>query len=447
MRPAREPRRAGRHLLWARVPVRLRARVLARAVVAHTRLRVRAAVAAIEASPTRAGRFGRGVLAVLRVPTNLGWSVLGLGAGSGVVAALFGWRELAVVAGGCGAAMLYAIWFTRGRALLDVEVKVAPERIVPGETTSIRLVVTNNSDRALLPVRLELPIGSTQTVIWAPRLRAHATFTPDHPIVYEAKRRGVVLVGPVSSVRGDPLGLLRRARAWSATREVLVYPTTVPAPSLGAGMRRDLEGQATKDLSMNDVAFHALREYAPGDDPRHVHWPTTARTGTLMVRQFVDTRTSYVAILVSSDMRQYEDDGEYELALSVAGSLGLTAIRERQQVSLHGAGPVARVGTSDQLLERLTRARFGAPDSDLLSIVTRATRGNSGISVAAIIAGRLTERATVMQAASRFGPDVRVIAVMLDRTQPWERRRVGQVTVARVPSLADLRPALGKVAA
>ena len=37
------------------------------------------------------------------------------------------------------------------------------------------------------------------------------------------------------------------------------------------------------------MAFSSLREYAPGDDPRQIHWRTTARLGRLVVREHVDT--------------------------------------------------------------------------------------------------------------------------------------------------------------
>ena len=39
----------------------------------------------------------------------------------------------------------------------------------------------------------------------------------------------------------------------------------------------DLEGVPSDQLSMSDLAFHALREYVPGDDLRHVHWRSSAK--------------------------------------------------------------------------------------------------------------------------------------------------------------------------
>ncbi len=87
--------------------------------------------------------------------------------------------------------------------------------------------------------------------------------------------------------------------------DLYVHPRISSLERLGSGFLRDLEGQTTQDLSPSDVAFHTLREYVPGDDRRHVHWKTTARIGKLMVRQFVDTRRSFLSIVISTDPADY----------------------------------------------------------------------------------------------------------------------------------------------
>ena len=56
---------------------------------------------------------------------------------------------------------------------------------------------------------------------------------------------------------------------------------------------------------MSDLAFHALREYQPGDDRRYIHWRSSAKAGRLLVRQFLDTRRSHVTVLVDTDPEQY----------------------------------------------------------------------------------------------------------------------------------------------
>ena len=112
-------------------------------------------------------------------------------------------------------------------------------------------------------------------------------------------RRGVVPVGPVRTVRADPVGLVRRELIWADVAELFVHPRTIGIPSLSTGLIRDLEGKPTRDLSNNDVSFHALREYLPGDERRYIHWKSTARTGKYMVRQFEETRRSHLVVALS----------------------------------------------------------------------------------------------------------------------------------------------------
>ncbi len=64
--------------------------------------------------------------------------------------------------------------------------------------------------------------------------------------------------------RTDPLSLLRWDERWSPSVEMLVLPRMVDVASLGLGVIRDQEGIPSDEISMSDLAFHALREYVPG---------------------------------------------------------------------------------------------------------------------------------------------------------------------------------------
>ena len=46
------------------------------------------------------------------------------------------------------------------------------------------------------------------------------------------------------------------------------------------------------------MSFHAIREYAPGDSRRQIHWKSTAKTGQLMVRQYEESRRSRMAVVL-----------------------------------------------------------------------------------------------------------------------------------------------------
>ena len=155
----------------------------------------------------------------------------------------------------------------------------------------------------MLPILVELPVGLSAARFVLPPLTpgdAH-----EELFVVPTSRRGVIQVGPATTVQGDPLGLMRRTLTWTERTELFVHPRTVALESLGAGLLRDLEGSTTEDVSMSDLAFHALREYQPGDDRRYIHWRSSAKAGKLLVRQFLDTRRSHVTVIVDPDPEQY----------------------------------------------------------------------------------------------------------------------------------------------
>ena len=103
-------------------------------------------------------------------------------------------------------------------------------------------------------------------------------------------RRGVVDVGPALIVKTDLLGLMRREIAQTDVDRLWVHPRVAALGPLPVGFAKDLEGPTSDASPAGDVAFHALREYELGDDHRHIHWMSSARTGTLMVRHYVDNR-------------------------------------------------------------------------------------------------------------------------------------------------------------
>src|SRR5690606_8696428 len=132
-----------------------------------------------------------------------------------------------------------------------------------------------------------------------------------------------------------------------------VHPKTVAFGGQSLGFLRDLEGLPAADLSRDDVSFHTLLEYQPGDDLRHVHWKSTARTGTMMVRQYEETRRSHFVIGLSRSAGDYATEADFELAISAAGSIGLRAIRDSQRVDVRVQGRELPATTGKRLLDSL----------------------------------------------------------------------------------------------
>ncbi|MBM6403531.1 DUF58 domain-containing protein [Phycicoccus sp. CSK15P-2] len=379
------------------------------------------------------------VLEVLRWVSPLGWTVLGVGLVSWWLAARFTWAELAMVAAGCLVLVLACVVLAVGRARLTIRADVEPSRVTVGDPATGRVVATNVSRRVLLPLLLELPIGRTAARFTLPTLaagRAH-----EELFVVPTHQRGVVPVGPATTVHGDPFGLVRRTVAWTERTELVVHPRTVSLESLGAGLLRDLEGEVTPDLSMSDLAFHALREYQAGDDRRYVHWRSSAKHGRLLVRQFLDTRRSHLAVVVDTSTEVYtRAEEDVELGISCAASLAVRSILDEQDTTVVCNGETASRTTAPLTLDALARAVV-AP-LDLYASVGEAAALAPDASVAVLVTGVERPFIQVQRVLDQFEPEVVRVALVVDPEVQVGVRRLGSIVILHVRELADLRRVL-----
>ena len=217
-----------------------------------------------------------------------------------------------------------------------------------------------------------------------------------------------------------------------------MHPKTTALAGSAAGFIRDLEGMPTTDLSSADVSFHALRDYVPGDDRRHIHWKTTARTNKLMVRQFEETRRAHLAISLSINTDEYASEEEFELAISAAASIGRQAIREQRDLDvLTQKGPL-RCETGRNMLDDMTRI-VGAPQRKTAVDLARSladTVPNASV-VFLIVGSNVT--ATQLRSASAAVPlGVRTLAVRLESGAAPARANIGDLTVLTLGDLQDL---------
>lgn len=391
-----------------------------------------------------------GVVAASRFPTRLGWTVVCTMALTGTVGMALAWAELRVVALFCLALVLLSIRYTLGRAEFQVDAAVEPQWVQRNETASARFAVSSASGRNLRSgVMLEIPVSLSRRLVTRherqiPATSKGSTMTID--IDLPTAKRGVVVVGPVRTVRGDPLGLLRREMSWSEAVELVITPDTVPIGNIGAGLLRDLEGQSTNDRSVSDVAFHSLREYVTGDDLRHVHAFTSARFGRPMVRQFVDTRTARLSIVVSGHVADYESEAEFETALSIGGSVAVRGVEDQQRVGVFVSGhytPARQRQSRRIILDGFARAEFSS-GPELVEASGRMTRLAPDTSIALLVTGSLTGLYALRGAANAFGPDVRTVAVRVDPGSPTSVVQARRLQVISVPSLDDFGAVFGR---
>jgi len=391
------------------------------------------------------------------VVTSPGWILLAVVPIALAIGYTAGWRELVVVGWASLALLALASLYLLGRTTLAIDLRMVSARVVVGDAATGEIVVRNPRRARLLGAAVEIPVGEGLIDVVLPGLGRESRFVTEFAI--PTTRRGIVRVGPVRSVRADPIGLVRREIVWTDSRELYVHPRTVPLPSMSTGLVRDLEGNPTRDLSTSDMSFHALREYQAGDERRSIHWKSTAKTGRYMVRQFEETRRSHLLIALSLAAADFGSDAEFEMAVSIAASLGTRAIRDTRDltvvVSEHTPDFAARRVYAIKTLTTLTPSRLLddfsglelAPNALGMIDVARVTAERvTGVSVVFLVCGSTVSAAQLRAASAQFPLGVETIAVVCDPESVPGMRRVAGLTVFTVGFLEDLGRFLARTA-
>ncbi|XRQ13675.1 DUF58 domain-containing protein [Actinomadura welshii] len=333
--------------------------------------------------------------------TPLGW---GTAAASALLYAAgwwLGYPEPAVFGAAGLAAVAGAVLWTLPQVRLDVRREIAPVKVERGEPAVGVLHVTNRG-RGARGVSAQDGTGTGSVAVDVPRLRAGGTRTVTYRL--PTGRRGELPVGPLRLVRADPLRLARQTREYGRPEVLLVRPRTVPLALLPSGRAHHLDGPTSDRSPAGTATFHALREYVIGDELRHIHWKSSARTGTLMVRQLVDASLPTTTVVLEARPAAWPDPDDFELAVDAAASVAAGAA---------GAGFPVRVLTGG---EQLADTRGGPDDAEVLldrltsvgmregprSVVDAVRRVRGGGSLVVVMSGVVMSGA-VMSGAGENG--------------------------------------------
>ncbi len=251
--------------------------------------------------------------------------------------------------------------------------------------------------------------------------------------------------------RGDPLGILRRDHTWPGEQTIYVHPVTTSIPSTSAGLIRDLEGQVTRTIVDSDLSFHAIREYLPGDSRRHVNWKSTARTGRLMVRQYEETRRSRIAVVLDLDSAAYASADDFEMAVSVAASLGSQAVRDGREVVVSTSAEIAdqdrgRVHSvrtlptmsSRALLDSMCPLSLDTHVMPLDQVAAMTLQAAPELSLVFLATGTQQPWSELRRAALSFPADVQVVIVRCETGAEPSLRSAREMRIATVGMLHDL---------
>lgn len=410
---------------------------------------VDAVLAAVTATEGARAAGGRAVASLGQTVTAAGWIVVVFAAVGVSGGWLFGWVEWLVAGIAAVILLVMCVPFLFGARGYDVSVRLPHQRVVAGTVVDSEIDIRNVGTGTTLPGRIDLPVGDGLVELGVPLLRPGHTVT--QPVSIPALERGIIVVGPPTAVRSDPIGLLRREHRWAGFHELYVHPRTAVVPATSAGLIRDLEGNPSRRLVDADMSFHAIREYAAGDSRRQIHWKSTAKTGQLMVRQFEETLRSRLAVVLSLASGDYASDDEFELAVSVAASLSAQAVRDRRDLSVVTGVAIPRAvrgrmrsietlptGSPRTLLDGFSRLSALEHTMPLSEVCRLTAEASAALSLAFVICGSHVTLNGLRQAALAFGSDTAVVAVVCDERAQPRLRAVSALTVLTVGILDDL---------
>lgn len=246
-----------------------------------------------------------------------------------------GWPELVALGVAGLAAVAAAAGWLAVRPHVEVVREIEPDRVTAGGIAFGRVKVFNTSRRPSFALVARERFGAGFVEVPIPRLPAGGRKSTTYRL--PSTRRGVVPVGPMLIGRGDPLGLVRADREHGKVITLWVHPRHHALSPLPASLTRSLEGPTTDTAPNGTITFHALREYVRGDDLRQVHWRSTAKTGTLMVRQHVDTSLPDATVIVDTRAASHDRDS-LETAMEVTASVVLASTTRHFPVQVHTTG-------------------------------------------------------------------------------------------------------------
>jgi uncharacterized protein (DUF58 family) len=341
--------------------------------------------------------------------TRRGWTLAALTGGLLLGGRLFGLLEL-YLAGATTGVLLASTALIVGFTRLRVEVRrsVHPPRVHAGAPSRVDLLIRNRSRRKTPVLRLEDSVTGTRGAqlllgTLAPGEEARAAYR------LPTERRGIVQIGPLEVVLGDPFGLAEVRLEGAGVSELTVLPPVdrISAPPHTAGDDPHAGADHPNALGRSGEDFYALRRYVVGDDLRRVHWRATARHDELMVRQ--DELPWQGRCTVLLDVRRTTITPEaLDLAVSAAASVVMACWRRQDLIRLvttdgTDSGFAAGHGPVDAIMEHLATIDT-SEEANFRSSVERLTQGSIGGAFVALVGDMArTELDAVARLRTRYG--------------------------------------------
>jgi hypothetical protein len=395
---------------------------------------------------TRFTRLAR--LISVRLST-LGWIMVAICATCLLAFPLTGWHELLACGATVLALLVFAAWFSTKSPDIDARIALDRPRVGVRDRVTITLAARNPGTLPIPALHGFLAIGQSHASVSIPALGAQRSERITR--AYQAAGRAAIRIGPFTTRTGDPFALMRRRDALAEPVTLYVHPPTVNLGMRAAGIVRDMEGRAHGGIVDDDLDFHGLRPYAPGDDIRNVHWLSSSKSDDLMTRQYESTLRTGSALSIDLDSSDYRSREEFELAISLGASVGSRCLRNGDALTVCSGASCQSAPDATTLLDWCSTLE---PDAQHTGIqhqnawhpqdcAKAALHHQSQASVRYLAVGSLADVAAIRRASLALHTHARVVVLQADVGAAIQLKHLHGFTLARFGNLHELATAGG----
>ncbi len=332
------------------------------------------------------------------------------------------------------------VWSRWGFERISASVERPATEASVGDTISELITLENRGGPPKSWVEVEdqttIPGLNIAEVVSLPGLVTFRRFKID----FQLQQRGEYTLGPLVVRSADPFGLFPYEAEYADRQDVLVYPRVVDLPdyaSPSALLAGDTSRRRRSYVLSPEVS--SVRDYSAGDSISRIHWPSTARSGKLMVKTFDQGRANEMWVVLDQQAETAMGEGTDstdETAATIAAStvhkylalqlpVGFASMGSETTVLPPERGP----GQRSEVFRHIAKSR---PEGEqpLLSLLAEIEREvGRGSSVAVITSAVDGDWVDALGAFQKRG--VQAVAVLLDRSS-WDPELEEEATRARL---------------
>lgn len=150
-------------------------------------------------------------------------------------------------------------------------------------------------------------------------------------------RRGRYVQNGFGLATRFPFSFLKKTRRIPLTREVIVFPSVQPTDEFFEVLPM-ITGEFETYMRGRGYDLYRIREYEPEDSARHVDWKSTARSGSLKVREFTREDERKLRIVFDNPAPETVNDQQYERGVALAASLAWHFAEENTELTFAAPG-------------------------------------------------------------------------------------------------------------